>query len=154
MSRRESQEERNSAGQGDDRMSDIVRLTDKNFGSKVLDAEIPVLVEFWGSWCPPCKMMEPTLEQLAVDYEGRLKVGKINVDQNPRMASQYKIQGAPTFIAFLGDQVMARRTGAQSQAQLEKLLDAAGVFGSESESGSDEEDDEIRKRLRALGYVE
>lgn len=133
-------------------MSRVLRLTDKSFESVVLDADTPVLVEFWGSWCPPCKMMEPTLEQLAVDYEGRLRVGKINVDQNPRMAIQYKIQGAPTFIAFLGGEIVARRTGAQSQAQLEKLLDQAGVLG--SDSGSDRDDEEIRKRLRALGYLE
>jgi thioredoxin 1 len=95
-------------------------------------------------------MMEPTLEQLAVDYDGRLKVGKLNVDQNPRMAAQYKIQGAPTFIVFASGEVRGRRTGAQSEHQLENLLEEADVF--ESEPADD--DEEVHKRLRALGYVE
>jgi thioredoxin 1 len=133
-------------------MSHVVRLTDKNFENKVLSVEVPVLVEFWGSWCPPCKMMEPTLEQLAADYDGQLIVGKINVDQNPRMAAEYHIQGAPTFLAFSRGEIKARRTGAQSEAQLEKLLDEAGAFDGEPEANSD--DEEIRKRLQALGYVE
>jgi thioredoxin-like negative regulator of GroEL len=99
-------------------------------------------------------MMEPTLEQLAADYDGRLKVGKINVDQNPRMAAQYKIQGAPTFIVFASGEVKARRTGAQSERQLENLLEEAGVFDSKSEVTEKQDEEEIRKRLQALGYVE
>jgi thioredoxin 1 len=135
-------------------MSLVVRLTDKNFETEALDSDAPVLVEFWGSWCPPCKMMEPTLEQLAADYDGRLKVGKLNVDQNPRMAAQYKIQGAPTFIVFASGEVRGRRTGAQSERQLENLLDKAGVFDSKAEVTEEQDEEEIRKRLQALGYVE
>lgn len=134
-------------------MTKVVRLTDKNFKTKVLSSDLPVLVEFWGSWCPPCKMMEPTLEQLAADYKGRLLVGKINVDQNPRIASAYHIQGAPTFIVFAAGEIKGRRVGAQSEGQLEDLLAEAGAFDPQQEM-CDTDEEEIRKRLRALGYVE
>jgi len=135
-------------------VSSVVRLTDKNFESEVLTSDLPVLVEFWGSWCPPCKMMEPTLKQLAADYAGRLKVGKINVDQNPHRASQYTIQGAPTFIVFSFGKVRGRRTGAQSEAQLEDFLYEARVLELEPETVEKQDEEEIQKRLRALGYVE
>lgn len=135
-------------------MSKVVRLTDRNFEAEVLASDVPVLVEFWGSWCPPCKMMEPTLGQLAIDYDSRLKVGKINVDQNPRMAAQYKILGAPTFIVFSSGEIRGRRTGAQSEAQLENLLDEAGVFVSELGEEEKQDEEQILERLRALGYVE
>jgi thioredoxin 1 len=133
-------------------LSKVVRLTDRNFEAKVLASAKPVLVEFWGSWCPPCKMMEPTLEELAADYDGRLLVGKINVDQNPRMSSTYTIQGAPTFLVFSAGEVRGRRTGAQSRGQLERFIDESGALGPEPVAEEDEE--EIRKRLQALGYIE
>lgn len=134
-------------------MSDVVRLTDRNFELEVLNAATPVLVEFWASWCPPCKMMEPTLEQLAIDYAGRLKVGKINVDQNPRLGTTYHIQGAPTFLIFAAGEVRGQRIGAQSERQLEDMLEDAQVFSSEPKP-EDQDEEEILKRLRALGYVE
>lgn len=108
-------------------MASVIRVTDKSFEQEVLACEGPVLVEFWGSWCPPCKMMEPTLQQLAADHAERLKVTKINVDQNPRTARAYKIQGAPTFIVFSAGEVRGRRIGAQSKGQLEALIDKASV---------------------------
>jgi thioredoxin 1 len=134
-------------------LSRVVRLTDRNFETEVLASDTPVLVEFWGSWCPPCKMMEPALEQLAKDYDGCLKVGKINVDQNPRMATEYRIQGAPTFIVFASGEVKGRRTGAQSGRQLENLLDEWEAF-SPGPAGADGDDEaDIRPSLRVLGYV-
>ncbi len=135
-------------------MSRVIRLTDKNFESEVLASDVPVLVEFWGSWCPPCKVMEPTLEQLAADYDGRLKVGKLNVDQNPYMARKYTIQGAPTFIVFSLSEIKGRHTGAQSEAQLEKFLDESGIFPSDAGTAESQDEEEIRKRLQALGYME
>jgi len=135
-------------------VSKVIRLTDRNFEPEVIASDVPVLVEFWGSWCPPCKMMDPTLDKLATDYDGQLKVCKINVDQNPRMARQYTIQGAPTFIVFSLGQVRGRRTGAQSEAQLEEMLEKAGVLASEPETAEEQDEETIRKRLRALGYVE
>jgi thioredoxin 1 len=147
-------------------MSRIIRLTDASFEAKVLVAAQPVLVEFWGSWCPPCKMMEPVLAQLAAQYEGRLRVTKINTDQNPRTAACYTIQGVPTFIVFSAGQVRGRRVGAQSPDQLRALLGEARVLEPPSEevpptvsgleAGKDQAEDEeqILERLRALGYVD
>lgn len=103
-------------------MSRELRFTDKNFEEEVLRSEIPVLVDFWASWCPPCKMVEPVLAELAEEYDGVVKIGKLNVDQNPRTAAKYKIMGLPTFIVFNNGQEVQRRVGAQSKGQLEELL--------------------------------
>jgi thioredoxin 1 len=103
-------------------MSHLLRLTDASFEAQVLDADRPVLVEFWASWCPPCKMMEPTLAELAIEYDGKLKVCKMNTDQNPRTTLYYTVQGVPTFILFEKGKPRGRRTGAQSKGQLLSLL--------------------------------
>ncbi len=97
-------------------------LTDKNFEEEVLKSEIPVLVDFWASWCPPCKMVEPTLSELAQNLQGKIKVGKINVDQNPYMATAYTIAGVPTFILFSDGKELTRRVGAQSKQQLINMI--------------------------------
>lgn len=106
-------------------MSHEVQLTDVNFEKEVIKSNLPVLVDFWGSWCPPCKMVEPIIKNLAEEYNGRLKVGKLNVDQNPKTASKYTIQGVPTFILFVSGKVKQRRIGAQSRAQLQDMLNEA-----------------------------
>ncbi len=103
-------------------MSHELRFTDANFEKEVIKSDLPVLVDFWGSWCPPCKMVEPVIKDLAQQYNGRLKVGKLNTDQNPKMASKYTIQGVPTFIVFRSGKEMQRRVGAQSKTQLQKIL--------------------------------
>jgi thioredoxin 1 len=97
-------------------------FTDDNFKEEVLDSDIPVLVDFWASWCPPCKMMEPVIKKLAEEYAGKIKIGKLNVDQNPKIASKYKIRGVPTFLIFNSGKIVGRRTGAQSKEQLEQML--------------------------------
>ena len=78
-----------------------MRLTDKNFEEEVLKSDIPVLVEFWASWCPPCKMMEPILRKLEIKYKGRVKIGTLNVDLNPRTAAKYNITGVPHLHTYL-----------------------------------------------------
>ena len=102
-------------------------------------------------------MVEPVIAELATEYDGRLKVGKLNVDQNPRAAAQYHIMGVPTFIVFSAGEPAERRVGAQSKAQLEALL--RGVLigkdpGTDTAGQDIDEEEEILARLRALGYVE
>lgn len=104
-------------------MSHELAFTDANFEKEVIKSNLLVLVDFWASWCPPCKMVEPVIEDLAEEYNGRVKIGKLNVDQNPKKASKYAIQGVPTFIVFDSGKEIQRRTGAQSKVQLEEMLD-------------------------------
>ncbi len=106
-------------------MSPQIRFTDANFEKEVLKSDLPVLVDFWASWCPPCKMVEPIIESLAEEYNGKLKVGKLNVDQNPRIASKYSIRGVPTFIILNSGKEIKRKIGAQSAAQLKDMLKEA-----------------------------
>jgi len=106
-------------------MSNCTRLTDSTFDAEVLAGSGPVLVEFWGSWCPPCKMMEPVLEALAERLAGRVKVCKINVDQHPAFRNAYHITGVPTFVLFVGGKPVRRAIGAHSLQQLLGLIDAA-----------------------------
>ena len=103
-------------------MSYPIRLTDANFEDEVLRSDIPVLVDFWTSWCPPCKMAEPVIAGLSEEYDGHLKVGKLNVDQNPKTAQRYHIMGVPTFAVFYAGEIVQCRTGAQSRQQLLHLL--------------------------------
>ena len=99
-------------------MSQVLRLTDHNFKEEVFQSQIPVLVEFSASWCVPSQQMKPMLEKVAKEYAGRLKIGNLNVDQNPRTASQYQIMGCPTFILLNSGKAIIRRVGAQSKKQL------------------------------------
>jgi len=104
-------------------MNPVLRLTDRNFRQDVFQSEIPVLVDFWASWCPPCKVVEPVIEELASEYAGTVKFGKINVDQNPRVAAEYQIKGVPTFVLFNSGKIVERRVGAQSKKQLQEMLE-------------------------------
>lgn len=106
-------------------MSDrIVETSDARFQSEVLDAEGPVLVDFWAEWCGPCKMIAPVLEQAAEDYAGRLKICKLNVDDNPQSPPKYGIRGIPTLILFRNGQVEDTKVGALSKAQLQQFLES------------------------------
>lgn len=88
-------------------------FTNENFKSEVLDSDIPVLVDFWAVWCGPCKMLAPTIEQLAKEFEGKAKVGKVNVDDNQQLAAQYGIMSIPTIIIFKGGKVVEQFIGVQ-----------------------------------------
>ncbi len=105
-------------------MSDnTVELTDSNFETEVLQSKIPVLVDFWASWCRPCLMIAPTVEALAQDYNGRAKVGKLNVDENMGVAGKYKIQGIPALLLFKEGEVRDQIIGAQSKDNIQAMLD-------------------------------
>ncbi len=104
-------------------MSKTLRFTDENFDVEVLTSKAPVLVDFWGSWCPPCKMVEPIMETLAEELEGQVKVGKVNIDRNPALRSRYEVSAAPTFILFDEGNVIQRAIGARSKKQLIAMID-------------------------------
>ena len=106
-------------------MSQVLRLTDRNFKEEVSQSQIPVLVEFSGSWCVPSQQMKPMLEVVAQEYDGKVKIGNLNVDQNPRTAAQYQIMGCPTFILLNSGKAISRRTGAQSKKQLMEMIQSA-----------------------------
>ena len=103
-------------------MSDEIVLTEANFADEVLKSELPVLVDFWAEWCGPCKMLAPTLEELAAEYKGRAKIGKLNVDQNPAVAEKYGIQSIPTLILFHGGEIAEQAVGAKSKSYLIEML--------------------------------
>lgn len=102
-------------------------FTDANFKADVLDSVQPVLVDFWAVWCTPCKIMSPIVEELAGEMEGKLVVGKMNVDENPQTPQQYNILSIPTFILFKGGQVVETMVGSMSkEAMVEKLAQHLG----------------------------
>ncbi|NLC40056.1 MAG: thioredoxin [Clostridiaceae bacterium] len=98
-------------------------LTKANFKEEVLENEQPVLVDFWASWCGPCRMVGPIVEALADDFDGRAGVGKVNVDEEDDLARQYSIMSIPTLVIFKGGEVVERVVGARSQGELAALLE-------------------------------
>jgi len=99
-------------------MSAVSNVTDSSFEQEVLKAEVPVLVDFWAPWCGPCKMVAPVVEDLAKEYEGRLKVVKMNTDENPKTAQAYAIRGIPSLYVFKSGQVVEQVVGAVPKATL------------------------------------
>lgn len=95
-----------------------VQVEDSNFQAEVLNSSIPVLVDFWAVWCGPCKMIAPVVEELAKDYDGKLKVTKMDVDSNPKTATQYGIRSIPTLLVFKGGQVVEQIVGAVPKRHL------------------------------------
>lgn len=104
-------------------MAKVITLTDQNFQKEVLESKTPVLVDFWAPWCGPCKMVGPIVESLAVDNEGSLIVGKLNVDENKDTAVKYGIRGIPTLAIFKDGVEVKRIVGAQGKPQLQKVID-------------------------------
>ncbi len=96
-----------------------VTLTDSNFQKEVLSSEVPVLVDFWAAWCGPCKMVAPAIAKIGEKYEGKLKVGKLNVDEQLKLAQQYRIQSIPTLAIFKGGELVSQKIGALSLAALD-----------------------------------
>ena len=102
----------------------ILHVTDDNFDEEVINANGPVLVDFWAAWCGPCKMIAPVLDELAEEYEGKLKVCKLDVDANQETGPKYNVKGIPTLIIFRDGNPEARKVGALSKSQLAAFIDS------------------------------
>jgi len=100
-----------------------VEVSDRNFQEEVLKSTIPVLVDFWAPWCMPCRMLAPTIEKLAEENQGKLKVCKLNTDENQNISAQYGIQGIPTLIVFKEGKEVGRTVGVMSKEKLQEKLD-------------------------------
>ena len=106
-------------------MSDqIVHVTDESFETDVLKSNEPVLVDYWADWCGPCKMIAPVLDEIAEEYQGRVKVAKLNIDENPTTPPRYGIRGIPTLMLFKNGEVEATKVGAVSKSQLTAFIDS------------------------------
>ncbi len=101
----------------------VVELNDQNFEQEVLQADLPTLVDFWAPWCGPCRMVGPIVEEIAKEYAGKLKVGKLNVDNAPQTAAKYGIRAIPSLIIFKNGEVAAKSVGAQPKQELQKIID-------------------------------
>ena len=101
----------------------VQTLTDGNFDQSVIKASQLVLVDFWAEWCGPCRRLAPTVDELATDYDGRVVVGKLNVDDNPNVATRYSIRGIPTLLLFKGGEIVEQVVGLADKSALKRLID-------------------------------
>ena len=101
----------------------VVTISDGEFDTAVLNADQPTLVDFWAEWCQPCKMLAPTIEELADEFDGQIIVGKLNVDDNPATATKYGIRGIPTLILFKNGEVAQQMVGVKSKAEIKKVIE-------------------------------
>ena len=103
-------------------MSAGITITSDNFDQEVLQSPIPVLIDFWASWCGPCKMIAPVIDQLADEYEGRIKIGKVNVDEENALAEQHGIASIPTLVVYKDGEMAAQKNGAAPKHDIEALF--------------------------------
>ena len=104
--------------------NETLTFNDKAFDTDVLQAEVPVLVDFWAEWCGPCRQMTSTIDALASEYNGKVKVGKLNVDDNGQTAMRYNVRSIPTLLLFKNGQVVEQRVGAMGKGDVQKMIDA------------------------------
>jgi len=105
-------------------MSNVSEMTDASFATDVLEADDPVLVDFWAPWCGPCRQIAPMIQELSEENAGSVKFGKVNIDDNPQAARQYGVDSIPTLMLFHGGEVVERFVGVQPKARLQEALDA------------------------------
>jgi thioredoxin 1 len=105
--------------------SSLLQVNDKNFNEEVLQASLPVLVDFWATWCGPCRSISPIVEELAEEFTGKVKVAKLNVDENPATPSQYGVRGIPTLILFKDGKLVDQIIGAVPKVRLKALIEKA-----------------------------
>ncbi|HOL73082.1 MAG TPA: thioredoxin [Bryobacteraceae bacterium] len=103
--------------------ANVLTFSDSTFDKDVLNSDVPVLVDFWAEWCGPCKMMAPTVDQIAAEYAGKLKVGKVDVDENGGTAMRFNIRGIPTLLLFKNGRVVDSRVGAVGRSEVLKMLE-------------------------------
>ena len=101
----------------------VQTLTDTNFEQSVIKSSQPVVVDFWAEWCGPCRRLAPTIDELATDYDGRVVVGKLNVDENPVIQSRFSMMGIPTVLIFMGGEIVEQIVGLADKTALKKLID-------------------------------
>ena len=101
----------------------MLQLNDSNFKKEVLESKLPVIIDFWATWCGPCKMLAPIVEELAREYEGKAKIAKLNVEESPRTATMYGVMSIPTLIFFKGGKVMEQFVGVLSKPELKKKIE-------------------------------
>ena len=112
----------NASWKGDYRMADLLQVTDDSFDDEIINSDMPVMVDFWAEWCGPCKMVGPVVEELAQEYEGKIKIAKMDVDKNRQTPVRFGIRNIPTLIMFKGGEVVRTIVGAQTKNQLDEEL--------------------------------
>ena len=105
-------------------MSKIIHLSDDTFQKEVIESSVPVLVDYWAEWCGPCKMIAPILDDLVSEYDGKLKIAKLNIDENPQTPTKFGIRGIPTLMIFKDGNPEATKVGALSKSQLTAFIDS------------------------------
>ena len=103
-------------------MAELADVTDQNFESEVLQSDLPVIVDFWAEWCAPCRQIAPIVKELAGEYEGKVKIVKMNIDENPQAPGRYGVRAIPTLLAFQGGQVVEQMQGARPKSSLEEMV--------------------------------